>query len=107
MTDAPGTLSSARALEVTWVAITRIRVRTGHPLLEIVDEVNRRSVDLLVMGTHGRIEAVVYKAILCPVGFSQPSIRALEFGRLLLLHVVEVQTDEMTFGENTHYTVPV
>lgn len=124
-------------------------VRTGHPLLEIVDEVGACSADLLVMGTHGRsgfdrlflgsvtervirkvlcpvmtvpprsspaaTTAGVYKTILCPVDFSQPSLRALEFalafakesgGRLILLHVVEVQTGEMIFGENTHYTVP-
>ncbi len=58
---------------------------------------------------------IVYKTILCPIDFSPPSVRALEFaltlakeagGRLILMHAIEVQTDEMMFGEKTHYTVP-
>jgi len=56
-----------------------------------------------------------WKKILCPIDFSPPSLRALEFaltlakesgGRFILLHALEMQTDEMMFGENTHYTVP-
>lgn len=58
---------------------------------------------------------VAYKTILCPVDFSPPSLRAVEAalalakdsgGRLILLHVVEVQSDEALFGAATHYTVP-
>jgi nucleotide-binding universal stress UspA family protein len=45
-----------------------------------------------------RVQAVVYKTILCPIEFSDPSIRAMEYAftlaqetgaRLILLHVIE------------------
>jgi nucleotide-binding universal stress UspA family protein len=49
-----------------------------------------------------RVEAVVYKTILCPIEFSDPSIRAMEYAltlaqetgaRLILLHVIEQLVD--------------
>jgi nucleotide-binding universal stress UspA family protein len=49
-----------------------------------------------------RVEAVVYKTILCPVGFSDASIRAMEYAfmlaqetgaRLIVLHVIEQLVD--------------
>ena len=49
-----------------------------------------------------RVEAVVYKTILCPIEFSDPSIRAMEYAftlaqetgaRLILLHAIEQLVD--------------
>lgn len=55
-----------------------------------------------------RVETVLYHTILCPIEFSDPSTRALEYAltlaeetgaRLVLLHVVELLTDAPQFGE--------
>jgi nucleotide-binding universal stress UspA family protein len=55
-----------------------------------------------------RVESVVYKTILCPIEFSDPSTRALEYAltlaeetgaQLILLHVVEQLVDAPQFGE--------
>ena len=49
-----------------------------------------------------RVESVTYQTILCPIEFSDPSIRALEYAltlaeetgaRLILLHVIELAVD--------------
>jgi nucleotide-binding universal stress UspA family protein len=62
-----------------------------------------------------RVESVIYKTILCPIEFSDPSIRALEYAltlaeetdaRLILLHVIEHVLDSPRFGEVTHFSVP-
>ncbi len=54
-----------------------------------------------------RVESVVYKTILCPIEFSDPSTRALEYAltlaeetgaRLILLHVVEQLIDAPQLG---------
>ncbi len=107
-----------------------VLVRPGDPAREITAEAERLSVDLLILGTHGRSGferlflgsvtekvlrstrvpvltipppvrepgAPLYKTILCPLEFSDPSIRALEYAmslaqeanaRLILLHAIE------------------
>jgi len=54
-----------------------------------------------------RVESVVYRTILCPIEFSDPSTRALEYAltlaqetgaRLILLHVVEQLVDAPQTG---------
>jgi nucleotide-binding universal stress UspA family protein len=62
------------------------------------------------------VETVVYKTILCPTEFSDPSIRALEYAltlakgtdaRLVLLHVIEGFLDhERPITEASHFSVP-
>ncbi len=58
-----------------------------------------------------RVESVIYKTILCPIEFSDPSIRALEYAltlaeetgaRLILLHVVEMLVDAPQFAGRSH-----
>lgn len=58
---------------------------------------------------------VGYKTILCPIDFSPPSVRALEFAlawaqsadaRLCLLHVFEPDVDEAGVRALAHFTVP-
>jgi nucleotide-binding universal stress UspA family protein len=55
-----------------------------------------------------RVESVVYKTILCPIEFSDPSTRALEYAltlaeetsaRLILLHVIEQLVDAPQHGQ--------
>jgi nucleotide-binding universal stress UspA family protein len=62
-----------------------------------------------------RTTAVRYKAILCPIEFSDPSMRALEYAlrmaqetdaHLVLLHVIEALAEEARLGEVSHFTVP-
>jgi nucleotide-binding universal stress UspA family protein len=62
-----------------------------------------------------RVGSVVYKTILCPIEFSNPSTRALEYAlrlaeetdaHLILLHVIEALTVETSLGEISHFTVP-
>jgi nucleotide-binding universal stress UspA family protein len=61
-----------------------------------------------------RVESVIYKTILCPIEFSDPSIRALEYAltlaeengaRLILLHVVEMLVGAPQFVEIAHFDV--
>lgn len=61
-----------------------------------------------------RVESVVYKTILCPIEFSDPSTRALEYAltlaeetgaRLILLHVVEMLVGAPQFAEVAHFNV--
>ena len=61
-----------------------------------------------------RVETVIYKTILCPLEFSDPSIRALEYAltlaeesgvRLILLHVIELLVDARRFSEVSHFSV--
>jgi nucleotide-binding universal stress UspA family protein len=61
-----------------------------------------------------RATSVRYKAILCPIEFSDPSMRALEYAlrlaqetdaHLVLLHVIEALAEEARLGER-HFTVP-
>ena len=63
-----------------------------------------------------RVESVVYKTILCPIEFSDPSTRALEYAltlaeetgaRLILLHVVEQLVDAPYLGELSPFSVQV
>jgi nucleotide-binding universal stress UspA family protein len=58
---------------------------------------------------------VRYKAILCPIEFSDPSMRALEYAlmlaqetdaHLVLLHAIEALTEEVRFSEISHFSVP-
>ena len=62
-----------------------------------------------------RVGTVVYKTILCPIEFSDPSTRALDYAlmlaresgaRLILLHVVEALVDAQALGEPSHFSVP-
>jgi nucleotide-binding universal stress UspA family protein len=62
-----------------------------------------------------RVDAVVYKTILCPIEFSDPSIRAFEYAltlaeeadaKLLLLHVIEALADVPVPSEVDHFNVP-
>jgi nucleotide-binding universal stress UspA family protein len=62
-----------------------------------------------------RVETVVYKTILCPIDFSDPSTRALEYSlslaedtdaRLILLHVLEGVIDPSQLREASHFSVP-
>jgi universal stress protein A len=62
-----------------------------------------------------RVESVTYQTILCPIEFSDPSIRALEHAltlaeetgaRLILLHVIELAVDAAQLRELSHFTVP-
>ncbi|MBI4485859.1 MAG: universal stress protein [Acidobacteria bacterium] len=63
-----------------------------------------------------RVETVVYKTILCPTEFSDPSTRALEYAltlaeetdaRLVLLHVIEGLVEEArVITEASHFSVP-
>jgi nucleotide-binding universal stress UspA family protein len=62
-----------------------------------------------------RVESVIYKTILCPIEFSDPSTRALEYAltlaqetgaRLILLHVIELLVDAPQLRELSHFTVP-
>lgn len=62
-----------------------------------------------------RVGTVVFKTILCPIEFSDPSTRALEYAlmlaqesdaRLILLHVVEALVDAQALGEQSHFSVP-
>ena len=62
-----------------------------------------------------RVESVTYQTILCPIEFSDPSIRALEYAltlaeetgaRLILLHVIELAVDAAQLRELSHFTVP-
>jgi nucleotide-binding universal stress UspA family protein len=63
-----------------------------------------------------RVETVVYKTILCPTEFSDPSTQALEYAltlaeetdaRLVLLHVIEgFAPDERLITEASHFSVP-
>jgi nucleotide-binding universal stress UspA family protein len=62
-----------------------------------------------------RVEAVTYKTILCPLEFSDASIRALQYAltlaqesgaRLILLHVIELLVDAPQVRELGHFTVP-
>lgn len=62
-----------------------------------------------------RVESVTYQTILCPIEFSDPSIRALEYAltlaeetgaRLILLHVIELAIDAAQLRELSHFTVP-
>src|SRR5205814_3005650 len=61
-----------------------------------------------------RVESVIYKTILCPIEFSDPSTRALEYAltlaeetgaRLLLLHVVEMLVDAPQTGELSPFSL--
>lgn len=60
------------------------------------------------------VESVVYKTILCPIEFSDPSVRALEYAlplaaetgaRLILLHVVEQLVDLPQPGELSAFSL--
>ena len=60
-------------------------------------------------------DVVSFKMILCPVDFSPPSIRALEYalslaketdGRLMVLHVLESYVDAVKLSEVSQFTVP-
>lgn len=62
-----------------------------------------------------RVESVTYQTILCPIEFSDPSIRALEYAltlaeetgaRLILLHVIELTVDAAELRQLSHFTVP-
>jgi nucleotide-binding universal stress UspA family protein len=62
-----------------------------------------------------RVETVIYQTILCPIEFSDPSTRALEYAltlaeetgaRLILLHVVELLVDASQFSEVGHFSLP-
>lgn len=70
---------------------------------------------LTVPAAVDRVESVVYKTILCPVEFSDPSTRALEYAltlaketgaRLILLHVIEELLDVSELGGYAHLSVP-
>jgi nucleotide-binding universal stress UspA family protein len=61
-----------------------------------------------------RVGAVLYKTILCPVEFSDPSTRALEYAlrlakeadaRVILLHSIEALADETVLGDVSHFSV--
>jgi nucleotide-binding universal stress UspA family protein len=61
-----------------------------------------------------RVESVVYKTILCPIEFSDPSTRALEYAftlaketdaRLILLHVVEQLVETPQPGKLSRFTL--
>ncbi|SRR6266511_5332319 len=61
-----------------------------------------------------RVESVVYRTILCPIEFSDPSTRALEYAltlaeetgaRLILLHVVEQLVDTPQAGELSPFSL--
>jgi nucleotide-binding universal stress UspA family protein len=61
-----------------------------------------------------RVESVVYKTILCPIEFSDPSTRALEYAltlaeetgaRVILLHVVEQMVDAPQAGELSPFSL--
>jgi nucleotide-binding universal stress UspA family protein len=61
-----------------------------------------------------RVDSVLYKTILCPIEFSDPSTRALEYAlrlaeetdaNLILLHVIEALTDPTRLGEVSDFTV--
>jgi nucleotide-binding universal stress UspA family protein len=63
-----------------------------------------------------RVETVLYRTILCPTEFSDPSTRALEHAltlaqetaaRLILLHVIEgLADDPRLISEASHFSVP-
>lgn len=63
-----------------------------------------------------RVETVLYKTILCPTEFSDPSTRALEYAltlaeetdaRVILLHVIEgLADDSRLISEASHFSVP-
>jgi nucleotide-binding universal stress UspA family protein len=62
-----------------------------------------------------RVETVLYKTILCPTEFSDPSTRALEYAltlaeetdaRLIMLHVIEGVIDPSQLREVSHFSVP-
>jgi nucleotide-binding universal stress UspA family protein len=83
-------------------SVTEKVIRTTHvPVLTVPPPVERP-------------EAVAYKTILCPVEFSSPSIRALEYAlslaketdaRLILLHVVEWSAEQASLEEVGHLSV--
>jgi nucleotide-binding universal stress UspA family protein len=61
-----------------------------------------------------QVGSVAYKTILCPIEFSDPSTRALEYAltlaeetgaRLILLHVVEHVVDASQLREVSHFTI--
>ena len=61
-----------------------------------------------------RVRSVVYKTILCPIEFSGPSTRALEFAlmlaeetdaHLILLHVIDAFVEEARLSEISHFSV--
>jgi nucleotide-binding universal stress UspA family protein len=61
------------------------------------------------------VEKVLYRTILCPTEFSDPSTRALEYAltlaeetdaRLILLHVVELLVGGPQLREASHFSVP-
>jgi nucleotide-binding universal stress UspA family protein len=62
-----------------------------------------------------RVQTVTYKTILCPVEFSDPSTRAMEYAftlaeetgaRLILLHVIELLVDAPQIREASPFRVP-
>jgi nucleotide-binding universal stress UspA family protein len=83
-------------------SVTEKVLRTTHvPVLTVPPPVERP-------------ESVIYKTILCPVEFSDASTRALAYAlslaeetdaRLILLHVVEGDLEEPSFGEIGHLSV--
>jgi nucleotide-binding universal stress UspA family protein len=61
-----------------------------------------------------RVESVAYRTILCPIEFSDPSTRALEYAltlaketgaRLILLHVIEQLVDAPQLGQVSRFSV--
>jgi len=83
-------------------AVTETVLRSTHaPVLTVPPPVER-------------VESVIYKTILCPIEFSDPSTRALEYAltlaeetgaRLILLHVIEKLVDAPQFAEIAHFSV--
>jgi nucleotide-binding universal stress UspA family protein len=83
-------------------SVTEKVLRTTHvPVLTVPPPVERPA-------------SVLYKTILCPIEFSDASIRALEYAlslaeetdaRLILLHVVEGVLEQPQYGEIDHLSV--
>jgi nucleotide-binding universal stress UspA family protein len=84
-------------------SVTEKVIRSTHaPVLTVPAPVERPS-------------SVHYKTILCPVEFSDPSMRALEYAlrlaqetdaHLILVHVIEGLAEETIPTELSHFTVP-
>lgn len=89
-----------------------------HLLLGSVTERVLRTIHVPVLTVPPPVErvgSVLYKTIVCPIEFSDPSTRALEYavslaeetdGRLILLHVIEGFIDKATIAEVGHFNVP-
>jgi nucleotide-binding universal stress UspA family protein len=97
---------------------THGRVGVERLLLGSVTEHVLRTTRVPVLTVPPGVEerhSVIYKRILCPVEFSDPSLRAVEYAlslaeetnaRLVLLHVIEGVIDPSHLREASHFSVP-